>query len=209
MLCFDIETAADESVIPLLAPMEPDSRLKDPEKIKASVAERTAARLSKLALDPDCCRIVAVGCTDAEGVIAVNACEDEEAEKYAIGFLWNQWAIVGHRPVGFNCVGFDLPVLIQRSRILRVAYPRVTIRKYGSPDCDDLMLDLSFGGLTDYHSLDFYCRRLALDVPEDYTSGKDIAALVASGDWQAVEAHCRADVARTYALAQRIYPGVR
>jgi hypothetical protein len=208
MLAFDIETVSDESVIPLLPPCEAAGNLKDPEKIRASIAERTAARLSKLALDPDCCRIVAIGYTTPDGTIAVTTCADVEREANTIRLFWNQWGIVNHRPVGFNCVGFDLPVLIQRSRILGVTYPHVSIRKYGSPDCEDLMLDLSFGGLSDYHSLDFWCRRLNLDVPDDPYTGKDIAALVQADDWIGVEQHCRIDIAKTAALARRIYPAL-
>ena len=209
MLAFDLETASDLTALPLLGPVTAPGNLKDPAKIAAAIEERTAARDSKLALDPDCCRIVAIGYTDSDGVVVVLPCPDATAERDALRVFWTEWQIVGHRPVGFNCVGFDLPVLMQRSRILAVDVPHISLKKYGSADCDDLMLDLSFGGLTDYKSLGFWCKRLALDVPEDTTSGKDIGALVEAGDWDAVVAHCRVDVIKTLALAQRLHPGVR
>ena len=208
MLAFDLETVADLIAIPLLPPCEAPGNYTDPVKIAKAVAERTAEREAKLALDPDCCRIVAIGYTFLPGQAEVYACPTVEAERLALDLFWSRFSMPGAYPVGYNCVGFDLPVLIQRSRILNVAYPRLNLRKYGSPDCHDLMLDLSHGGLTQYKGLGFWCKRLALDVPEDATSGKDIAGLVAAEDWGAVEAHCRVDVIKTYALAQRLYPAL-
>jgi len=208
MLAFDLETVADLTVVPLLPPCEAPGNYKDPDKIAAAIAERTAERNAKLALDPDCCRIVAIGYTFLPGTAQVFACPTIEAERLALEMFWSTFSAPAAYPVGFNCVGFDLPVLIQRSRILRVDYPRLTLRKYGSSDCHDLMLDLSHGGLTNYKGLGFWVRRFGLDVPEDTTSGKDIAAFVEAECWDVVEAHCRVDVIKTYALAQRLYPAL-
>jgi len=208
MLAFDLETVADLTAIPLLPPCEAPGNYTDPVKIAKAVAERTAEREAKLALDPDCCRIVAIGYTFLPGEAEVYACPDVDAERCALDLFWSRFSAPAAYPVGFNCIGFDLPVLIQRSRLLRVDHPPVALRKYGSPDCHDLMLDLSHGGITAYKGLGFWVRRFGLDVPEDATTGKDIAALVAAEDWPAVEAHCRVDVIKTYALAQRLYPAL-
>ena len=188
--------------------MTAPANLRDPDKIAAAIAERTAERNAKLALDPDCCRIVAIGWTFLPGEARVQTCPDEDAERLALDLFWANFSAPGAYPVGFNCVGFDLPVLIQRSRMLRVDHPRLQLKKFGSPDCHDLMLDLSHGGLTAYKSLGFWCARLGLDVPPDETKGKDIAAFVEAECWGAVEAHCRVDVIKTYALAQRLYPAL-
>lgn len=209
MLVFDVETTTDPAAIPLLPPCEAPGNYRDPDKIAAAIAERTAERNAKLALDPDCCRIVCLGYTYADGAMVITACNTAESERTALSDFWAAWGAVGAQAVGYNCVAFDLPVLIQRSRLLSVPYPRITLRKYGSPDCYDLMLELSHNGLTGYKSLAFWCRRFGLDVPEDATSGKDIAALVAAGAWDVIEAHCRADITKTWMLAQRILPGVR
>ena len=205
MLIFDLETVADASVVALLPPCEPAGNLKDPEKIAASIAERTAKRLAGLALDPDCCRIVALGYATPQDGVIVLTCPSEETERAALETFWTLWAAPGSQPVGYNCVGFDLPVLIQRSRILNVVTPRISLKKYGSPDCLDLMLELSFGGLTEYKSLTFWCQRFGLAVPEDTTKGSDIGFLAAQGDWPAVLAHCAADVTKTQALAHRLH----
>jgi hypothetical protein len=211
MLAFDLETVADVTALPLLPPCEAPGNYKDPDKIAAAIAERTAERNAKLALDPDCCRIVAIGYTFLPGQAEVLVCPTIDAERLALDHFWQLWSAPGSYPVGYNCVAFDLPVLIQRSRILRVDYPRIMLRKYGTPDCHDLMLDLSHGGLTSYKGLGFWCQRFTLDVPEDATSGKDIAALVAANSpecWATVEAHCQIDVIKTYALAQVLYPAL-
>lgn len=208
MLAFDLETYQDDIVIPWLPPCEAPGNYKDPDKIAAAVAEKTRERNSKLALDPDCCRIVALGYTTPTGEVRVETCRTDADEGTALELFWQQWSCPGSAPVGYNCVAFDLPVLIQRSRLLGVSYPRLNLRKYGTPDCYDLMLELSHGGMTASKSLGFWCRRFGLSVPDDTTSGKDIAALVAAEDWAAVERHCAIDVEKTYALARRVLPGV-
>jgi hypothetical protein len=210
MLAFDLETYQDDQVLPWLPPCEAPGNYKDPDKIAAAIAEKTRERNSKLALDPDCCRIVALGyaTTGSGGVPTVNICQDEADETIALENFWAEWERVGAAPVGFNCVGFDLPVLVQRSRLLSVSYPRINLRRYGSPDCYDLMLILNHDGITSAKSLGFWCKRFRLDVPEDTTSGKDIAGMVEAQDWAAVERHCAIDVAKTWALARRVLPGV-
>ncbi len=201
-MTFDVETAADPAVLELLPPIEAQSNLKDPEKIKSSIAEKTAKRMKDLSLDPAYCCLVAIG-EEVDGVIAVMRCPDEFAERLALNNFWRDWSLTT-RHVGFNCVAFDLPVLMARSLILGVQHPHVPLRKYGAEGVDDLMLQLSHGGLVDYHSLDFWCKRLKLDMPDDPVSGKDIAALAAAGDWEAIAKHCSSDVAKTVALAERL-----
>jgi hypothetical protein len=67
----------------------------------------------------------------------------------------------------------------------------------------DLQNALSFAGLKPFRSLGFYARRFGIDIP-DPTSGADMPALIAAGDWEAVRAHNLADLRRTQALAQRL-----
>lgn len=200
MLVTDVETAYDPAALPLLPAVEAAGNLKDPGKILASIAERAEKQHETMPLIPAYCRIVAIGYTLPDDSILVDLCKGEASEREALFACWRRWAVVGQRPVFFNAA-FDIPVLVTRSIVLGVPYPRISVRKYGSPDYDDLMLDLSFGETVDYKSLAFWCARLKLDVPEDASTGKDVAGFVAAGDWDAVEAHCRADVAKTLALA--------
>jgi predicted PolB exonuclease-like 3'-5' exonuclease len=208
MMAFDLETYQDPVCIPWLPPCEAPGNYKKQEAIDAFVAEATVARNAKLALHPATCRIVSIGWTFLPDAAVVHTCPTIDAERLALELFWQTWQMPGAMPVGFNCVGFDLPVLLIRSILLGCDRPHLILRKYGSPDCHDLMLDLSLGGMVDYKSLDFWCRRLNLPVSEDTTSGKDIAAFVEAGDWAAIEAHNRVDVIKTFALAQRLYPAL-
>ena len=196
-LVFDIETAADPSVIPLLKPLKAAGNLKDPLKIALDVQEKEAKRLAGLSLDPCTGRIVAIG--TPEGVVT---CTNADAEREALILFWARAA--GETLVGYNCVAFDLPFMLTRSIILGVTAPDFDIRKYGCPSVIDLMLKLSFSGILDYRSLDFCCQRLALNTPPDPFDGSDIQGLVDRGAWGDVISHCRCDVARTSALAQRL-----
>lgn len=206
MMIVDTETDFDPTAIPFMPPVEPDSRLKDPEKIAASILERTTKQRDTMPLVPAFCRLVAIGRTLPDETIDVMLCQNTKQEVAAITALWERWTIPGNHPVLFNAA-FDIPVLVTRSILLGIPYPHISVRKYGSPDYTDLMLDLSFGGAVDYKSLDFWCARLGLNVPEDKTSGKDIAKMVADDDWTGIAAHCAVDIAKTLALAKRL--GVR
>ena len=207
MLTFDVETFPDTAALEFLSEPEAPANYKDAEKIAAYKAEARAKQIGKMSLDPALCRIVAMG-ADLDNTISVSVCPDEDVERVTLQRFWDAWDNSAGLPCGFNVIAFDLPVIITRSRILGVSYPLPVLRKYGSPDVRDLMLELSFGGLVDFHSLKFWVRRLKLDVPEDTTSGKDIAAMVEAGDWVGVAKHCEADVLATTALAKYL-DGVR
>lgn len=207
-LCFDIETVGDLTAVALLGPVKPAANLRDPVKIAASIAEREQARIDKAALDCDTARIVCIGVSGPAG--AVECCGPDEADH-----LRNWWTIVREHQaefptaplVGFNCLAFDLPVLIRRSQILGISYPSLPVARYRHEGVVDLMQVLTFDGLVEPKALAVYCRLFGLDVPADATTGADIAALVAAEDWTAVADHCQADVAKTAALAARL--GVR
>ena len=197
---FDIETAPLADAAVYIPPPKPRANLKDPAKIEADLAEKTAALLEKAALDPDLCRIVAAG-WDCDGQAESAVCEDAAHERDLLDRFWKQ--SVGATLVGFNCLSFDLPVLLRRSLYLGVRAPMFSLNKYRPGSIVDLMQRLAYQGTLTYRSLEFYCRRLAIDVPDDVT-GADIGALVAAGEWSRVHDHVRADVAKTTALARRI-----
>ena len=108
----------------------------------------------------------------------------------------------------FNGLSFDLPVLITRCRLLGVTPVSADVRKYGSKDVVDLMADLTFndnGGATILsRSQASLARRFGIPTP-DQTSGKDVAALVAAGDYDAVAVHCAADLDVLRELFRRVY----
>ena len=201
---FDLETVAIDGAGQYLEPASAPANYKDAEKIAAYIADANQKALDKAALDLDLCRIVALGFafSDSPEKISVWTAGNEEHERELLGAFWGS---VGNRPLlGFNCLSFDVPVLMRRSLYLGVDAPPLQLGKYKHPSVIDLMQHLSFDGLVNYRSLSFYCKRFGLDVPDDGYTGADIARLVAEANFAAVDSHCRADVSKTLALARRI-----
>ena len=195
----DIETVASPDCAELLDPVKPPSNYKDPAKIAAYCEEKRADQIARAALEPDLCEIVACGVQCGMEALHVESRATEE-ECSLIEWLW---MILGnHRAVGFNILSFDLPVLIRRSQLLGIPVPDISLDRYRTPHLD-LLERLTFNGRLTMRSLAFYCRRFGIPC-EDTVTGADIAGLVVAGDWAAIEAHVRSDVAKTAALAQKL-----
>ena len=206
----DGETIAHPDAQQWLDPVKPDARLRDPEKIAASILERTIERDNTLALHPDTCRLVAWGfhvIGHAEPHCFLMRSEYEERE-----LLKKWWEIYvdlirrdgNVRLVGFNSLAFDLPVLLARSMWLDLDHPDLDIDRYRSPHARyDVMWHLSRKGVVKPHSLKFYAKRAGLDTL-DKVEGSQIAQLVKEERWDEVEAHCLSDVGLTHSLANRI-----
>ena len=197
---FDIETVSLAEAEAYVPPPTARANLRDPAKIAADLREKTAATLARAALDPDLCRIVAAG-WDCDGRAESAVCEDAAQERVLLERFWCQSR--GATLVGFNCLGFDLPVLLRRSLYLGVPAPSLSLNKYRPGHIVDLMQVLAYQGTLTYRSLGFYCTRFGITVP-DAVTGADVAALVAAGEWRHVHDHVRADVAKTTALARRL-----
>ena len=197
---FDIETVPLAEAETYVEPPKPRANLKDPAKIAADVAEKTAAILDRAALDPDLCRVVAVG-WECDGVAESAIADNAEQERDLLERFWT--VSRGATLVGFHCLGFDLPVLLRRSLYLGVAAPCFALNKYRPGAIVDLMQRLAYQGTLTYRSLSFYCTRFGIEVP-DAVTGADIGRLVDAGEWRPVHDHVRADVAKTVALARRV-----
>ena len=202
-LVIDIEAASIADAEQYLEPASAPANYKDEAKIAAYIAEANQQALSKCALDPDLARIVALGMCDPQtGVVDVLTANSEASEGVLLTTLWER--LRGQVTViGYNVTGYDLPVLMRRSLYLGVTAPQIQIDKYRHPTVIDLMQVLSYNGAMKYRGLAFYLKRFGIP-HTDTTTGADIGALVSTGDWAAIEAHCRADVEATVALARRI-----
>ncbi len=201
-LVLDVETVALDDAAEFIEEPEAPSNWKDPEKIAAYIKDARAKAIGRCALDVDLCRVVCLGwhrTIDSEPRLLHAGTATYEAAMIAA--FWNH-AEDTDQIIGFNILGFDLPVLIRRSQYLGVPVPALNLDRYRTPHVD-LMERLSFNGKLKYRSLDFYCKRFGIDVPDEH-SGKDIAALVQAGDWDGVASHCRCDVLKTKMLAERI-----
>jgi predicted PolB exonuclease-like 3'-5' exonuclease len=200
MIICDIETVAIDGAADYLEQPSAPSNYKDQAKIDAYIEEAKRKALDKAALDVDLCRIVAIGCWHNE-LTTVQLVKTENQERALLETLWAEFP--DETFVGFNILDFDLPVLLRRSLYLGVKAPKIDVGKYRHDRVIDLMQVLAFDGKLTYRGLDFYCKRFG--IPNDDTmTGADIGPAVARGDWTAVENHCRCDVEKTRALAERI-----
>jgi len=202
----DIETAALANAGDYCDPVEPDSRLKDPQKIKDNILDKTIARSEKYGLDRNTGRIVAIGWwTEASGTMSVTA-PDAEAER---SVLESFWTLAKHRTIiTFNGRSFDLPFMLQRSLLLNVQGPmEMDTRPYHSlTDNIDVFLALTYGdksGICMRQTLGAFCRRFGIP-HDDSVSGKDVQRLVDAGEWDAVLKHVTDDIDSTVALARRV-----
>lgn len=201
----DLETVglpeAKDWVDPITAP----SNYKDPLKIDAYIKEAEAERLERFGLDPDCNRIVALGWHDiGEGSPIVRICKTEDEEKSALGEFWLSYAKCFTKLVTYNGARFDLPVLVMRSIYLQVPYPPIVIAPPWKSPHVDVWDWLSLGGARkDVKSLRFYAKRLGIPIYDDI-SGKDVAAMVAAGDFEKVANHCLFDLDLLRAIAERV-----
>ena len=205
-IILDLETAGLPNAADFLEPVTPDGRLTDPKKIEWDIKAKEQARLEKLGLDWNVGRIVALGYWTEETGIKTFTCENESEEESVIRTFWLECKY--RTIVGFCLKQFDLRFLVQRSRYLGIAHPILDFSKYSRKGIDDLYLDLTFGdGTYDQgamrRTLKAFCKRFGIPCT-DAVEGKDVPALVEKGDWEAVAAHCRADVEMTLALAVKL-----
>jgi predicted PolB exonuclease-like 3'-5' exonuclease len=201
MIIFDLETFAIDDADQFIEPAEAPSNYKKPEAIAAYIEEARVKALETCALDPDLCRIVALGWMTPDATQpVVRLCQNTTEERDTLEQFWRE--AKGADLVSFRGLNFDMPILMRRSQYLNVPYLRLSLDKYRSNHID-LFQELTWRGAIKGHSLQFYMARFGIPY-EDISSGKDIAALVKAGDWAGVKAHCAADVLGTKKLAQRL-----
>jgi RNase H-like protein len=217
-IVLDIETAAHPCAAEFIEPLNLDGivaakNLKDPEKVTADLERRRqdataehATKMGRAALDWNLSRIVALAWSgDAGDTVIVKPCATEDEERSALAAFWKE--AEGRLLLGFCARNFDVPTLIQRSRLLNVPHRDVNLARFGKGSVIDLRDVLTFDDAR-YEalmtrSLKSFCRRFGLEVTDEI-DGRDIAQLVAAGDWDGVISHVTSDVRLTAQLAQRI-----
>lgn len=227
MILFDLETyripnAADFlEPIPKPEPTKPNGRLKDPKAIEDDlkrVAEKDAAQLADwakaqqkqlddCALDPTLARIVALGTMwPGDEIVTVKLAKTEAQEAEML----REFASVVEDPatqrvlplVGYNSRGFDLPMLQMRALLLGVPFPKLNTDRFKSPH-PDVMIEIFGHDNRRWKSLRWMAKRMGYQT-DDAFSGAEIAQLVESNNWAAVEKHCESDVLQCRFLAEKL-----
>lgn len=209
-MVFDLESVAIDGAAALAEPVSPPANYRDEAKIAAYIAEKQAEQLARAALYPWTARIVALGTINNDGVEDVDICRTEDEERTILGHFWLKASFGGgvehlRRLIGFGILHFDLPVLMARSRLLGVAYPKIDLTPWKCPHVD-LLRELTFGQSDiQKRSLKWFAQRFGIPC-DDAISGADIGQLVSEGKWDDVRAHCLSDIRLTKAIAE--YLGV-
>jgi hypothetical protein len=215
----DIETSAHPDAERMLPEFKHNAGTKDEALRAAQSAEKRAKALADAALDPDLCRIVAIGTWwDVDEAPRLELCEDEEQERDALAYYWSLYAKRRYEHphtviVGSNVLGFDLPVMVRRSLYLQVDVPMLERGKYRHRDVIDLKSLLCDDDRLAWRSLDYYLRRFQIDTGlQDDIDGAQVPALVAQNTpeaWDKVRQHLLCDLVGTRLLARRVVPSLR
>lgn len=200
MTIFDLETSAlPDAQLELVKPeFKPAANLRDPDKIKASIAEKESAWRERAALDAKTAQILAIGLLDEDhGTRILTGPEPAMLE-----VLWECW-MQGERLVGFACKHFDMPMAWQRSVILGVKLPKDLMSgRYWNPRVIDLQeVWCCFGRDVTGQNLDVICR--ALGIGKKFGNGADFGRLFVEDRERALE-YLQNDLAITAALAARL-----
>jgi predicted PolB exonuclease-like 3'-5' exonuclease len=214
LLMVDIETVAIPGVERFLGAIEAPANYTKPEAIAAYIEKATAKERDLAALDPDLARVVAIGFQlEGERAPLGAIAKDEEEEARVLDRFWAYYrkasadnSFGGVKLCGFNVAGFDVPVLLRRSLYLRVPAPEFRLGRfaYQHPQIVDLQDACTMDGHSAFkwRSKDWWIKRMGLAGSEDAHTGADVAALVATGQWDAVLHHAKADVTKEIQMAQ-------
>jgi predicted PolB exonuclease-like 3'-5' exonuclease len=205
LLIVDIETAPMRGASDFVTVGNPPKNYKHADTIQKWREAALQNAIDKAALDPDLCRIVAIGWKSPGAPVQSAIASSSEDEREMLEGFWRR-VTSDTVLVGYNIVGFDMPVLLRRSLYLNLPnVPQFSLNKYKpSSYLNDLMLMLSMNSALKYRSLDWYARRLGLPLPESPISGAEIPALVEADEWDEIRQHVEDDVHLTEHLATRL-----
>src|SRR5688572_23193563 len=108
----DVETAPLVDAERMLPEFKHNAGTKDEALRAAQIAEKRATALAKAALDPDLCRIVAIGAWwDDHELPLIDLCKNEDDERVVLKEYWRAYAQRRHEHprtviVGSNVLGF-------------------------------------------------------------------------------------------------------
>lgn len=207
-LVFDIETRP----LPveylesngLLPEITAPGNYKDPDKIAAYIAEKKVEAVKDGALSALTGEVCAIAYSRNDTDVVITA-TDGVTEAQLLAAFWAQAVLTirsTSKLVGFNIKSFDLPFLLRRSWVHKVAHPAIWVDRYFlGTHVWDLRETWQLGDRQAPGSLDRICRALGLG--QKTGNGADFGALLASDPAKARE-YCLNDLQMTKALAARL-----
>ena len=194
---FDIETTANHD---LPAPeFSAPSNYKDPSKIAAAIEKKQAEFWAKAGMDLDYALITAIG-------IAVGNGKPEGRTGTEIELLeWFWQEAKGAKLIGYNIIGFDIPIITRRSLVLGVKPSRMLS---GLKPWDESIVDLMMvfyhngrGPGVKYRGLKWVCGVYGVETEWDV---EEVDGSMVDGLSEAeLREYVRSDVARTRELAAK------
>ena len=212
MIVFDIETGPlpAEQIRERMPQFEAPANFKDPAKIEAHIMQKRLDWIERAALDATTGQILAIGVLDAreEGVEKIQYLTGDEAEIIAaFSSIVMQCGGSGWPLVGWNIFGFDLPFILRRSWIQRVALPEwIRSGRYWDRCFVDAMEVWACGNRDQAVSLDL--ASATLGVGRKSGSGAHFASLWNGSEEERAHAleYLENDLRLTKAVAERIIP---
>lgn len=212
-IVFDIETVAVD--FEKLDKARQDYLLKS-----AETEEDKEKAIDQMALWALTNQIVAIGMLSVEnekGAVYFQT-EDKKIEdwedgdiKYSSGneaeILEKFWKAIffANKFITFNGRGFDCPVLMLRSAMLKVKPTKNLMPyRYSAEAHIDLLEQLTFYNSTRKFNLDFYCKSFGIESPKSHgITGHDVKALFAAGEYEKIARYCAGDLFATRELYLR------
>lgn len=109
-------------------------------KAKTAYQDAIAAREKEASCSPEMCMIVSMAWGTGGKVESMLLQPDNEDDSHIVHRFW-ELAEKCRKVVGYNCIGFDLPVVMTRSMLLKIAPSRqISLSPFSNPHCIDLML---------------------------------------------------------------------
>lgn len=177
---------------------------KDRITVQSALSDALDAKYSAItraSLDPELCKIAAAGYAADDGEILAIATGGKDDVEYAmLEFLWDIMR-TATKIVGYNIIGFDIPVLCVRSMMLGIKREHqlpVDLRKYGNNQFTDLMVArFPLGKARSMHDM---ASLYGIKVPEPDLDGSMVYEMSA----QQIIRHVESDVFVTRGLHKRM-----
>src|SRR5690606_12649199 len=151
-----------------------------------------------LSVTPEFCRIVAMGWAFGNEEPRSMVVGEHYTEDGILAAFWDMVADLRGRVIGFNIVGFDLPVIYIRSALLGITPSRqFDLRPWGNDVIDLMQARFPKGPSKPMKSL---ARFYGLDIPAGEMDGGSVAQLVAEGKTDEVADYVKSDVIVTRQL---------